>query len=415
MREASGLRDASPAFRLVIATSWLAPDLWQRNQEEKIREAIDAEPDWPEYLSLTDRHQIPALSWAALNRVQGIAVPEFVRRELQKRSEACRIQGLQSSLVLADVLKELNRANIPAMPLKGPVLSFELYGDVGLRHSEDLDLQVPREDLHRAMACLESTGWNPSSDFRAMSPRQWESFLRNDYEVQFTHSVLGYSLELHWRNHWETPEATNARWARSTPLVWQGCSIQSMSAGDLALFLCVHGAYHIWCCAKWLGDVARAHSIDRMDWRAAIDEARRSGLEGVCPAAQSLLHNLYGIDMPIQHGASAGHAPARRSPLLVEMPLESLRLSRDPRGRIGMALLRNHTRMIRYERQVRPQKTWWESLSQLFYCQQDFQMFPLPDSLFWAYKPLRPILWMWRWAAQAWRQVPARNALRLNQ
>ena len=67
-------------------------------------------------------------------------------------------------------------------------------------------------------------------------------------------------------------------------------SIRSMSAGDLALFLCVHGAYHVWCCAKWLSDVARAHSIGRIDWRAAMDEARGSGVEAVCPAALSLLH-----------------------------------------------------------------------------------------------------------------------------
>jgi hypothetical protein len=411
MREIRGLKDASPAFRLAIATSWLAPDSGQENREEKIREAMEAGPDWTEYLSLVDRHQIPALSWAALSRVGGIKVPDFIRRELQKRSELCRIQGMRRALVLADVLKEFNRAAIPAMPLKGPVLSYELYGDVGLRASDDLDLQVRGEDLRRAMACLENTGWKPGSDFRTMSPRQWESFLRNDYEAQFTHPLLGCSLELHWRNHWETGEATDARWARSTSTVWQGRSIRSMSAGDLALFLCVHGAYHIWCCAKWLGDLARAHSIGRLDWRSAVDEARSLGLEGVCPTAQSLMQTLYGLEVPIPAGTPAGRAQERLSPLLLEMPLESLQLPEDPRGRMGMALLRNHTRMVRYERLVRPQKTWWESLSQLFYCRQDFQILSLPDRFFWAYKPLRPILWLWRWAAQTWRRLPAQKLI----
>ncbi|MGC2300190.1 MAG: nucleotidyltransferase family protein, partial [Acidobacteriaceae bacterium] len=281
MADFDWLQGASPAFRLMIATSWLGPESCERNQEERIRQAIDAGPDWAEYLSLVERHQIPALSWAALSRVQGISVPEFVQRELQKRSRACRIHGMQRSLVLADVLREFNCAGIPVMPLKGPVLSHELYGDVGLRASDDLDVQVPREDLRRAMACLESTGWRPGSDFCAMTPRQWESFLRNDYEMLFTRA--GCSLELHWRNHWETADATSARWARSTAGVWQGHSIRKMSAGDLALFLCVHGAYHVWSSAKWLSDVARAHSIGRLDWRAAVHEARSAGLEGVCP------------------------------------------------------------------------------------------------------------------------------------
>lgn len=414
MRKADWLQCASPAFRLAIATSWLAPDSWRQNQERAIREAIAAGPDWTEVLSLVVRHQTPALSWAALNRVPGIAVPELAKRELRKLSDACRIQGTQDSLLLVDVLKRLNRAGIPVMPLKGPVLSFELYGDVGLRQSTDLDLQVPREDLHGAIACLESTGWQPGYGFRAMSPRQRESFLRNGYEVQLRHSRTGCWLELHWRNHWETPDATSARWARSTPSVWQGQSIRSMSGGDLALFLCVHGAYHVWSNAKWLSDVARAHSIGRIDWRAAMDEARGSGVEAVCPAALSLLQSLYGFEVPTQPGFAPDRTGARPSQLLVEMPLETLKLSQDPRGRIGLALLRNHTRMIRYERLVRPRTTWRESLTELFYCQQDFAMLPLPNSFFWAYKPLRPVLWLWRWAWEAGRQTIERNSLRVD-
>jgi len=156
MPDLNWLQDATPAFRLAMATSWLAPEPWQRNQEEDIGQAIDSGPDWGEYLSLVNRHQIQAVSWAALSRVQVIPVPDTVKQELESRTRSCRILGVQRSLVLAEVLGEFNRAGIPAMPLKGPVLSFELYGDVGLRASDDVDVQVPAEDLRRAMDCLET-------------------------------------------------------------------------------------------------------------------------------------------------------------------------------------------------------------------------------------------------------------------
>ncbi len=130
MPEVDWLQGASPAFRLTIATSWLAPDSWRQNQERAIREAMAAGPDWTEFLSLVVRHQTPALAWAALNRVPEITIPDLARRELQKLSDACRIQGMQHSLLLADVLKGLNCAGIPAMPLKGQFLSLELYGDL---------------------------------------------------------------------------------------------------------------------------------------------------------------------------------------------------------------------------------------------------------------------------------------------
>ena len=88
MLETHWLQKTSPAFRLMIATSWLAPDSWQKNQEEAIRAAVGAGPDWAEYLRLVDRHRTPALSWAALSRVPGYRVPEPAMEELQ-RAQPC--------------------------------------------------------------------------------------------------------------------------------------------------------------------------------------------------------------------------------------------------------------------------------------------------------------------------------------
>src|ERR1017187_1019471 len=159
MPETSWLQSATPAFRLMIATSWLAPASWQDEQEQAIREAIQvvgAGMDWMEYIRLVDRHRTPALSWAALRRVPGLQIPEPAKQELQKRSDACRMQAVRNSLKLAGVLKGFHSAGIPLMPMKGPILSLELYGDVGLRQSHDLDLMVKPQDLARAQACLES-------------------------------------------------------------------------------------------------------------------------------------------------------------------------------------------------------------------------------------------------------------------
>src|ERR1035438_6787052 len=159
MPEAHWLESASPAFRLMIATSWLVPDSWQSNQDEAILEAVTAGPDWTEYLNLVDRHRTPALSWAALQRVQGLEIPEHAKLELQKRSDDCRMQAVRHSLLLAQVLKAFNRTGIPVMILKGPILSIELYGDVGLRQSHDLDIACALEDPPRAQAMSRSCDW----------------------------------------------------------------------------------------------------------------------------------------------------------------------------------------------------------------------------------------------------------------
>ncbi len=390
------LAGTSPAFRLMIATSWLAPDAWRENQDEAIRAAVDAGPDWREYVRLIDRHGTPGLGWAALRRVPEIAIPESTAEELRKRSDDCRKQAVVYCMVLADVLKRFNRANIPAMPIKGQILSFDLYQDIGLRSSRDLDVEARREDLNKAQSCLEAESWRLESSFFPMSPRQFESLLRNESHINFIHVASGCMLELHWRHPWETEEATSARWARSVPAVWQKQAIQAMHPGDLALYLSSHGGLHRWFRAKWLGDLARAHSLGLLDWQASFDEARRCGEERILFAGLGLLRDVYSLPIP----DLPRDAWKSWSPLLVEIPMRALSDPAEPADRAGIAKLRDRIRRSRYERLLWPRKSRWSSLADLFYSREDFRTLALPDGLFWAYIPLRPALWLWRWSRQ---------------
>lgn len=391
------LEGASAAFRLMIATSWLAPDAWRKNQEEAICTALEARPDWAEYLHLVGRHGTPGVSWASLSRVSGIAIPEAAAQELRQRSDACRKQSVQFAMILAGVLRRFNDAGIPVMPLKGPTLSLDIYGDVGLRYSRDLDVEVRKEDLKKAQACLESGDWKLESTFFPMSPRQWESFLRHEQHINFVRSRTGALLEVHWRMQWEIPDATASRWARSIPVKWQKLSILAMHPGDMALYLCSHGGLHVWFRAKWLGDLARAHSLRLLDWEASFNDAKNSGQERVILTGLSLLREVYGLPVP-----ELPQSVRRNwSPLLVDMPIRALMGPAVPANRVGPAKLRNRMRRSRYERLLWPRKSRWSTLSDLFYSREDFRTLALPDRFFWVYRVLRPFLWAWRWAHRA--------------
>jgi hypothetical protein len=392
MLNSQWLQSATPAFRLMIATSWLAPDSWQKNQEETIREAICVGMDWTEYLRLVDRHRTPALSWAALKRVPGLEIPEPARQELQKRSDACRMQAVRHCIHLARMLKAFNRAGIPVMPMKGPILSLELYGDVGLRQSHDLDLMVTPEDLARVQACLESMGWRQDAAWFPLSPRQWEQHLRMEQHLNFIDPQRECPLELHWRFIWDQPGLNSARWARSVSSVWQGCAYQAMNPIDQVLYLCCHGAEHAWSRAKWLGDLARIHAVANVDWEAAMEQARASRQEKPLLLSLRLLHMLHALPVP----RLPGNPWEQLSPFLVDSPLYTLQMDRDPFAVGGLDLLPDRLRFFRYERQILPRKNWRESLSELAYCREDFGVLRLPDRLFWAYAPLRPFLWVWR-------------------
>jgi len=377
----------------MVATSWLAPESWRERQQAAIRAAVSAGVDWDEYVRLVDRHRTPALSWAALKLVAGLETPEAAKLELKRRSDACRMQAVMHSMKLAEVLKGFERAAIPVMAFKGPMLSTELYGDAGLRHARDLDLAVTQEGLRRAQSCLEEMGWQLYSSWFVLSPRQWESFLRHEHSLDFAHSQASCRLELHWRNQWDTRTATRARWARSVPSVWQGCCYQVMHPVDQVLYLCTHGGEHAWFRAKWLGDLARLHAEGRVDWAAALEQARRTGQERALLAGLRLLEQVYGLALPKLPEDAWKRLPS----LLVEIPLQALK-ALEPFGLpVSVASMRYRLRMSRYEKLLLPRKTWRWSVSHLLYRREDFKELRLPDGLFWAYAPLHPVLWFWRW------------------
>ncbi len=395
MPETSWLQSASPAFRLMIATSWLAPASWQEKQEQAIREAIQAigaGVDWMEYLRLVDRHRTPALSWAALRRVPGLEIPEPAKKELQRRSDACRMQAIRNSLKLVGVLKGFHSAGIPVMSVKGPILSLELYGDVGLRHSHDLDLAVKPEDLAKAQACLENMGWSLDATWFPLSPRQWESCLQHEHHLSFVYPHGDCLLELHWRTRWELKGQTTDRWARSIPGVWQGCSYKAMNPIDQVLYLCSHGGGHGWFRAKWIGDLARIHSEGRMDWQAVLGQASRTGQERVLLASLLLLQDVFGLPVPDFPGNPWKDLPS----FLIAHPIHSLKIPEEPAALGTLAKVREQFRLIRYERLAVPQTTGRDHLAELTYRRADFQVLRLPDRLYWAYAPLRPFLWVWR-------------------
>jgi Uncharacterised nucleotidyltransferase len=383
---------ASPAFRLMIATSWLAPDSWRARQEEAILRACADGIAWAEYLRLVDRHRTPALSWAALKRVDGLAIPKQIVSQLRKRSDACRMQAIRHLQSLAGVLEALNHAGISVMPLKGPLLSLEMYGDVGLRQSKDLDVLVARDDVVRTQECLEALGWRRTAEYASLTRRQSEFNLRYERHIGYVHRQRGCELELHWRAAGDTSEAVATDLSRGLPSQWQGFHYLGMKPADLALYLCDHGSGHAWARAKWLGDMARIWASQSTDWSAVFDAARITGRERSVLLCLHLLKEAYGLPA---EGCGPGRLDVLPSALIAKA-LRELTAPDEREERAAFARVFEEIRSYRYKRQLWPYKSRWENFAEVTLRRVDFKVLPLPDSLFWLYIPLRPFLWALR-------------------
>jgi hypothetical protein len=295
--------------------------------------------------------------------------------------------------VLAGILKGLNHSGIPVMPLKGPVLSLALYGDAGLRQSRDLDILVPQKEIPRTQECLEKMGWRLGAEYFSLSPRQWKLSIWHEHHIGYVHPQQGCHLELHWRsNKWYTPQEPEQHWARSRTSELLGSSYRAMSHTDLAIYLCDHGGGHGWFRAKWLGDLARMHCSGQVDWPEVLAYARTSGQERSVLLCLQLLHEWYDLAFPNREGTLLKTLP--RS--LTCKAVRDLTTLSEPSEPNAPASFKEKVRNSHYYQLLWPHRSWWKSLASFTYCRPDFKVLRLPDSLFWFYIPLRPILWLWR-------------------
>lgn len=397
------LPNRSSAFKLMLATSWLATESWRNHQDRAIRAALHPSLDWEEYLTLIKRHGTPALSCEALNHVPEVPVPAKVRQELQQGRDACRIQAMRFASLLMQVLKDFSQAGIPLIPLKGPLLSLALYIDLGMRHSQDIDIMVALGDLPRAHERLEQMGWR--AHLRpTFGPHQTEIFLKLYHHMVYWHPLHRCLLELHWRTRWETSDRTESQWARSGAFFWEGLGYRFLSPVDLALHLCEHGGGHAWFRSKWLSDLARMYAMGYVDWDAAYQTACTLGAENSLLQALRLLEELQGLPVPETLRTHAARLPAV---LLDHVAKCMLAPPEAHRSLPFLGRLRMTLQQLRYDRLLRPRRSWRQAFREAAYSSADFELLHLPDCLFWVYLPLRPFLVAWRWLGHS--QAKARR------
>lgn len=141
------------------------------------------------------------------------AAPEQVTPALGERLEEAqrlaRRRGVQIELLALQLQSDLDRDGIPALPLKGTSLARNLYGDPGMRITQDIDILVGSEDLDRAARTLRQRGYRRSDG-------PYDDFSRLHLGFRHDRSELP-PVELHWRVHWYEDAFSRAMLGRSEP------------------------------------------------------------------------------------------------------------------------------------------------------------------------------------------------------
>jgi len=149
----------------------------------------------------------------------GARVDARLEAEIRRWTAQTAAAARTHELTTLAILSRLEQQGIRALALKGSVLAREVYGDVGVRSSGDIDILVAPESLAAAVHVVGRMGWT----HQAAASRARELPVLHETLV---HPSLPRA-ELHWRVHWyETRFATDAlgradRPAAHEPLIMQ--------------------------------------------------------------------------------------------------------------------------------------------------------------------------------------------------
>lgn len=322
--------------------------------------------------------------WADLCGVSTLP-PEWVQftKQIRQKAEANRLQMLQKTASLLSIADAFAQACIPVLPLKGPVLAHQLYGDVGMKASLDLDILILRSNFDHAWETLEKLGFRTEFSYK-LSPRQRNYLLNNFHHLAFVNGNI--RIELHWEintNRYMTGRPNEEYFQKAVSVNMAGKTIQTLHPEHLAEYLAIHGSYHAWNRLDWLFDFSRALETHTKSLPDISENMENAGLGIILNQSMTLSHLLFSGVMP--------DTKKKIPPSLIRTPLKEMGKSYNEAKHRGLSRITQKLYLLKLK------KNWKYRIhvfSVLGTNQGNWQKLKLPDNLFFLYFILRPVLYL---------------------
>jgi hypothetical protein len=289
---------------------------------------------------------------------------------------------------MAHIGQKLAGHNIRSLFLKGPVLAQDLYGDISLRTSRDLDFMVPIEQLAEADDLMAAEGYVKINEFDSiLGDWKWR-----EHHYTYDHPGKNIKIEMHWRMGPgpSTEPDFEELWtrARRSPL---GEHVHYLGREDLFLFLAAHGARHAWSRLRWLLDIKQLLA-QQPDYSALIRLLHQYSYDSM--GGQTVILASALLKAPVDPALSvlADKPKARR---LAEQALfyvaRMVNLNDPPLEPEVERHYKSYQPAI-----LTPWHRFLHFAGFLYPYAADARTLPLPKPLHVLYFPLRPFLWTYR-------------------
>ena len=367
-----------PGWRLLVACARHAAGLTDAHEVGSVAAQID---DWSLAARQASVHGL--LPWLA-RALSSAGITDDARAPVIAAAATNAARTLGQVRRLGELSALLERAGVPTLPYKGPALSLQLYGDVALRQSVDLDLLVPFDRYGAARAALVRHGLLPRGGHSERQERTLFAWLG--------HAPFGRGadfVELHWRlADRRFPFALDAERAlsRARPVTIGGRALPLMADDDLAVTLAMHGARHLYERLEWMAGVTRLLLAHRGEAARLVAHADSLRARRMLAVSVHVAHRV--LDFPLDHDwrrALASDPNAERLGATMATELEAYVVYGEPLLD-GVELQRRYAALV----DTRADRARLYLHAALDPTERDQRAIALPDALVPLHRVLRP-------------------------
>ncbi|MFZ3579504.1 nucleotidyltransferase domain-containing protein [Virgibacillus sp. DJP39] len=346
--------------------------------------------DWDIFIEQVMHHRVYPILYSKIKQLDKNLVPPRILALLKQQYKRNTFQMLHLSAEMEIVSRSFAGNDIKLLFLKGPVLAHELYGDVSLRTSSDLDVLIPIGDLKKAEQILVEQGYQ-KDDYIQTVLNDWKW---RHHHVTYLHPEKNIKLEVHWRlNPGPSKDpAFNVLWERKAKSSLTSYPVYLLGKEDLFLFLTSHGARHGWSRLRWLMDIHQLLNQD-IDWvrtQRLLDKYNflQVGGQSIVLVSQLFKNRRISDEVESLLVSSKSRKLAQQAIFYLE---SMVNLHTDP---VPDEVARYHKHHLFSLMSV--QQKFFFIISFLFPYPEDAKTLPLPKQFHFLYFPLRPFLWVWR-------------------
>ncbi|NPV62343.1 MAG: nucleotidyltransferase family protein [Methanotrichaceae archaeon] len=267
-------------------------------EANRLEEHLLREPDYDKLLNLANRHRVLPILYRSISQNCPQSVPRdwLMRIKMQYMQNAARNLKMTGELLL--ILDTLKEAGINAVPLKGPVLAQQIYGDISLRQFSDLDILIAPRDVKKAVVLLVERDYGEEKEIAEIGP---SLLLKGIHHHKLLNKKSGTTLELHWKSSpgiYSLQMEVESILEDCENVLILGKEISSLEPEYTLIFLSQHGMRHTWERLSWIIDEAALLSRTSLDWNLIRELNGRRSNKRVLLLSLLLVRNLMNIAIP---------------------------------------------------------------------------------------------------------------------